>query len=107
DKTNEIDAVASVRMLFKEAGLRQARLDLTNHTGDTPGKGMTVNSVTVDGKEIQYIHNENVLTLQLDQAPPAQSEKVFIIHYQGEPSVNVSTACDTLVFFCQSFMVCC
>lgn len=86
DKTNEIDAVASIRILFKEAGVRQVRLDLTNHTGDTTGKGMTVNSVTIDGKEIRYIHSENALTLQLDQVPLPQSEKVFVIHYQGEPT---------------------
>jgi len=86
DKTNEINAVASIRILFKEAGVRQVRLDLTNHTGNTPGKGMTVTSVTVDGKEIQYLHSENALTLPLNEAPSPQSEKVFIIHYQGEPA---------------------
>ncbi|MEO7531870.1 MAG: hypothetical protein ABIS69_10675, partial [Sediminibacterium sp.] len=86
DKTNEINAIASIRILFKEAGVRKLRLDLTNLTDNSSGKGMTITSVTVDGRVIQYIHNENALTLQLDQAPSPDSEKVFIIHYHGAPA---------------------
>jgi hypothetical protein len=59
--SNEIQAVATVTLRIVMPGTREAILDLTSATRD--GKGMTVTSVTSDGRVVPIEHRENRLHL--------------------------------------------
>src|SRR5471030_1556498 len=61
--SNEIQAEATVTLRIVTPGTREAVLDLTSLTPD--GKGMTVTSVTSDGRVLPIEHRNNRLRLPL------------------------------------------
>ena len=86
DKSNEIDVTALVTVLFKQPGVKQFRLDLTNKTFDADGKGMLVDSITALDKIISYTHINNALLINLHQPSIANDQVTFKIKYHGEPA---------------------
>ncbi len=86
DKSNEIDVTALVTVLFKQPGVKQFRLDLTNKTFDADGKGMLVDSITALDKIIYYTHINNALLINLHQPSIANDQVTFKIKYHGEPA---------------------
>src|SRR5580765_8227827 len=61
--SNEIQAEATVTLRIVTPGTREAMLDLTSATPD--GKGMTVTSITSDGRAVPIDHRGNQLHLPL------------------------------------------
>src|SRR6202023_1963915 len=59
--SNEIQAEATVTLRVVTPGTREAVLDLTSATRD--GKGMTVTSITSDGRAVPIEHRDNRLHL--------------------------------------------
>ena len=86
DKSNEIDVTALVTVFFKQPGVKQFRLDLTNKTIGADGKGMQVDSITVLDKLISYTHINNALLINLHQPSLANGQVTFKIKYHGEPA---------------------
>lgn len=84
DRSNEIRMTSIVTVIFKEAGVKQIRLDLINK-GDN-GKGMIVDSISSSNKKISYTHVNNALLIDLVQAPSAGQELSFTIDYHGVPA---------------------
>ena len=86
DKSNEIAVTALVTVFFKQPGVKQFRLDLTNKTIGADGKGMQVDSITVLDKLISYTHINNALLINLHQPSLANDQVTFKIKYHGEPA---------------------
>ncbi|HSF44961.1 MAG TPA: M1 family metallopeptidase [Chitinophagaceae bacterium] len=84
DWSNEINMTTVVTVIFKEAGVKQIRLDLINKSDN--GKGMVVDGITSSNKQMSYTHLNNALTINLDQSPSAGSEMSFTIGYHGAPA---------------------
>src|SRR5438876_12413330 len=73
--SNEIQAVATVILRIVTPGTREAVLDLTSTTPD--GKGMTVTSVTVDGRVVPIEHRDNRLHLPVPAGTIAGPDVIF------------------------------
>src|SRR5947207_15571239 len=75
--SNEIQAVATVILRIVTPGTREAVLDLTSATPG--GKGMTVTSVTVDGRVVPIEHRDNRLHLPVPAGTIAGQDVIFTI----------------------------
>ena len=83
DTSAEIAGEATVDVRFTRDGVTTVALDLGSLAN---GKGMTVTSVTSDGKAVRFVHQHNVLTLPL-QTPSTTGRHVrFTIAYHGAPA---------------------
>jgi len=82
--SNEIQAESTVTLRVVSAGTREAVLDLTSV--GTDGKGMTVASVTSDGRAVHFEHRDNRLHLPLPANTAAGQDVVFTIAYHGVPA---------------------
>ncbi|SDL77062.1 Peptidase family M1 [Catalinimonas alkaloidigena] len=86
DANDEITGVATISVRFREAGVTQVRLDLTQ---PHDGKGMTVTAVTVDGKAADYAHRKDVLQITLPASVPAGEGADLEIQYHGIPATGL------------------
>jgi len=62
DTSPDIIGEATVDLLFTKDGVSRVALDLASAAN---GKGMTVSEVTTGAARVQYVHQNNVLTLTL------------------------------------------
>jgi aminopeptidase N len=83
NNSNEIQAEVTVTLRVVTPGTREAVLDLTSATPD--GKGMTVTSVTSNGRTVPIDHRDNRLHLPLATGEIAGEEVTFTISYHGVP----------------------
>jgi aminopeptidase N len=83
NNSNEIQADATVTLRVVMPGTREAVLDLTSATPD--GKGMTVTSVTSNGRTVPIDHRDNRLHLPLPTGVTAGEDVTFTITYHGVP----------------------
>jgi aminopeptidase N len=81
--SNEIRGEATVTLRIVTAGTREAVLDLTSATPD--GKGMTVTSITSEGRTVPIDHRGNRLHLPLPAAATSGQDVTFTITYHGIP----------------------
>jgi aminopeptidase N len=84
DWSNEIRMTSMVTVIFKEAGVKQIRLDLINKADN--GKGMVVDGITSSNKQVSFTHTNNALLITLDQTPSANQELSLTIDYHGVPA---------------------
>jgi len=82
--SNEIQAEATVTLRVVTPATREAILDLTSPTPD--GKGMTVTSITSDGRAVPIEHRDNRLHLPVPAAAAAGQDVRFTISYHGVPA---------------------
>jgi aminopeptidase N len=82
--SNEIQAEAVVTLRIVTPGTREAVLDLTSARPD--GKGMTVTSVTSDGRTLPIDHRDNRLHLPVPAGATAGQDVTFTIIYHGIPA---------------------
>lgn len=82
--SNEIQAEATVTLRVVTAGTREAILDLTSHTAD--GKGMTVTSISSDGRPVPIAHRDNRLHLPIPAEATVDQDLAFTITYHGAPA---------------------
>jgi aminopeptidase N len=85
DSTNEIIGTTKIRVQFKQAGIRQFRLDLVNQTDKRQGKGMKVESIMMGSEKLTFTHVNDELNIQLPNAATVDAELVFSIQYHGIP----------------------
>ena len=83
DENDQISGEATVEVRFQKAAVSDFELDLVDRGAN--GKGMTVESVTSEGKEIAFVHQNDRLRLQLP-APAQPNQKCAVrIVYRGIP----------------------
>jgi len=79
----EIVGEATADIRFTRDGVEKIALDLGSPVN---GKGMTVTSVTSDGKTVAFVHRDNVLTLPLPSPSKAGRHVRFTVAYHGAPA---------------------
>ncbi len=87
DKNDSIRAEATVLLNFKKAGIQQIRLDLTGTSSELHGKGMTVVSITSNGKSLSFSHRSNELLITIPPSSLGQQLSITI-KYQGVPDAG-------------------
>lgn len=86
DNTDEIFGRTTIDVLFKTNDQKQVRLDLANKTEKRTGKGMIVESVTLNGLPIEFVHENDALIIKLPQAADKNKVYSFIVKYKGVPA---------------------
>ncbi len=85
DVSNEIFGKAKIKILFKNAGVQNFRLDFINKTIERQGKGMQIDSIKVGNVPVLFTHQTDDLIINLPSPSVANSELVFSIKYHGIP----------------------
>ncbi len=81
DSTNMIRGIADLDIYFKKE-LDQFQLDLASPQDD--GKGMKVEGITSDGRELQFLHQEDQISLSIPHTREGSQHRFRII-YSGIP----------------------
>ncbi|NQW78615.1 MAG: M1 family peptidase [Chitinophagaceae bacterium] len=85
DADNEITGSTLVTINFKEAGMKNFRLDFINKTSARKDKGMVVDAVSVNNTAVDYTHGNDELIIILP-APSTKNQTItFTIQYHGIP----------------------
>ncbi|MEY4050160.1 MAG: hypothetical protein RL262_994 [Bacteroidota bacterium] len=85
DADNEIIGTTQVTLSFKEAGMKNFRLDLINKTTARKDKGMLVDAVNINQTAVNYTHENDELIISLP-APSTENQTItFTIQYHGVP----------------------
>lgn len=106
DSTDVITGTTRVRVLFKQQGMLNLRLDLINKTADRQGKGMVIDAITVADVPVQYTHQNDELIIRLPKPSAINSELVFSIQYHGIPFDGLrigATKFGDRSFFCDNW----
>jgi aminopeptidase N len=85
DSSNEITGNATIKLLFKQAGVNNFRLDLINKTNEKKGKGMVVDAILLGNQSLKFTHQNDELIIQLPQPSVLSAELEFSIQYHGIP----------------------
>ena len=65
DSSDILYGDAQISILFKQNGIKNFRLDFANSTPARSGKGMNIEKLTVQDREIYFTHQNDVLTIEL------------------------------------------
>ncbi len=85
DADNEITGTTLVTVSFKEAGMKNFRLDFINKTTARKDKGMMVDAVSINNTAEGYTHENDELIISLP-APSTKNQTItFTIQYHGVP----------------------
>ena len=89
DQSDVIRMVATIDVLFVGPGQHQLRLDLVKTSAELDGKGMTVDSVTMGGKTLEFHHQGDELMINLGREMP-KSERIQVsVKYDGRPALGL------------------
>lgn len=86
DQTDEIKGIASITLQCKQKDVKQIRLDLVNIADKWKGKGMSVESITINNKVLKYTHKNDELLIQLEASPAINESITIVINYSGIPA---------------------
>ena len=85
DADNEITGTTLVTLNFKEAGMKNFRLDFINKTTDRQNKGMVVDAVSIHKTAVDYTHGNDELIISLPAPSTKNQTLTFTIQYHGVP----------------------
>ncbi len=85
DADNEITGTTLVTLNFKEAGMKNFRLDFINKTSARKDKGMVVDAVSVNNTAVNYTHGNDELIISLPAPSTKNQTLTFTIQYHGIP----------------------
>ena len=85
DSNDEIRGIATITIDFKEAGIRNFRLDFVNQKADKENKGMAIDAIMVGDHPILYTHLNDEIILNLLSPSTKNQTLVFTITYHGVP----------------------
>ncbi|NBO58899.1 MAG: hypothetical protein EBU73_08225 [Chitinophagia bacterium] len=85
DSTDIIYGDAQITILFKENDIRNFRLDFANSTPERGKKGMIIEKLSLQGNDLNFTHQNDVLTIELPNPSVAGSVLTFRIKYHGIP----------------------
>ncbi len=106
DNTDEISGQATISVLFKADDIRQVRLDLVNKTEQRSGKGMVVESVILNGSNLEFKHQDDAIFIQLGKTAEKNKIYKFVILYKGIPAGGLKigpTKYGDRAFFCENW----
>jgi len=86
DETDVIRGVARVEARYLRAGQTTLRLDLVRASEALDGKGMTVDAVRMEGRELRWRHEDDQLFIDLPASPAAMQRVRVEVVYHGEPA---------------------
>ena len=92
DENDVIKGRTTVDVRFLKAGMTELRLDLINKSDELDGKGMTVNSVLLEGSTLEYRHEDDALFISLPQETEPEQRFHIVIEYQGIPATGLNIA---------------
>lgn len=92
DASDEISGIASVHAKFLSSEIRQIRIDLINRSDDRDGRGMQVHSILSAGENLIFDHSDDVLLIDLPNAPDKNDIGIFKIEYSGIPVTGLVIA---------------
>ena len=85
DADNEITGTTLVTINFKEAGMKNFRLDFINKTSARKDKGMVVDAVSISNAAVDYTHGNDELIISLPAPSTKNQTLTFTIQYHGIP----------------------
>jgi len=85
DSSNEIIGHTQIKILFKEAGVNNFRLDFVNKSIEKKGKGMVIDAIQLGNQVLSYTHQNDELIIQLPNPSSMGSTLEFSIKYHGVP----------------------
>ena len=86
DKTDELKGIASISFQCKINDVSKIRLDLINQAEKWKGKGMTVQSVTLNNQPLSFTHKNDELLIQFGTVPAINQVLTIIVTYSGIPA---------------------
>jgi aminopeptidase N len=86
DHTDQIEGYATLQVRWRGGGPRQLRLDLVNALAETGHKGMVVDSVSINGRNIAFRHEQNALLIRGDNSGIPGDVTEITIRYHGIPA---------------------
>lgn len=86
DNNDVIKGRADITLQCKQNTIRQIRLDLINQSDKWKGKGMTVQSVTLNNQALRFTHQQDELLIQLNDAPYIDQPITIEVVYSGIPA---------------------
>lgn len=86
DKSNTIEGTTTITVAIKEDSLQQMQLDLINRSEEFDGKGMLVKSVYTQGKELKFIHENDLLVIHFQESTAKGTKIQLTINYLGIPA---------------------
>lgn len=89
DDSDKIIGKATIQVLFKKEGINQLRLDLINKSEVLEGKGMSVNSISLDNRSLNFNHQDDVLWIDLPVSSTSGQIIEIEINYQGIPATGL------------------
>ena len=84
DDSDVIEGRATVSVRFTNAGVTELPLDLVGANGE--GQGMTVTSVEVAGRPLDFTHESDLLRITLSEAGGAGATLKVTVSYNGVPA---------------------
>ncbi len=84
DDTQQIAGRATVTFRFTADGVVELPLDLIGRQAD--GQGMEVVTVTSAGSSLEYLHENDVLTVRFEEAGRAGATDSVAVNYEGIPA---------------------
>lgn len=89
DVADAIKGETTVTVLLKKAGITQIRFDIINKSAALKGKGMEVNSVTIEKLTAVFQHQDDALLIQLPTASSLNQTINIVITYAGVPATGL------------------
>ena len=86
DKTDELKGIASISFQCKINDVSKIRLDLINQAEKWKGKGMSVQSVTLNNQPLSFTHKNDELLIQFGTVPAINQVLTIIVTYSGIPA---------------------
>lgn len=87
DDSDVIEGRATVSVRFTNAGVTELPLDLVGANGE--GQGMTVTSVEVAGRPLDFTHESDLLRISLSEAGRAGTTLEVTVSYNGVPATGL------------------
>ncbi len=89
DESDLIEGTTTIRMRFREDGLREVRLDLVVRSDELEGKGMEVSHVTSEGVSLTFRHEADELVITLPAPAKKGTEVTIAVDYAGIPATGL------------------
>ncbi|MDG2074196.1 MAG: M1 family metallopeptidase [Polaribacter sp.] len=86
DTTDEISVDLTVDVRFVGKGVKKMRLDLINKSSELENKGMTISSVTSNGKPLEYTHKNDEVFIHLKEPSKKNQREQIVVNYKGIPA---------------------
>lgn len=92
DRTDAIEAQATVEVRYREDGVAVLRLDLVKASPALGGRGMTVSRVESDGQALPFVHEGQELRITLPAPARRRQRGTYVITYSGVPASGLKIA---------------